>query len=68
LGVVTSFKVVLHQRQVAEAERGRFGSQLCDVCPNELNGIARSADAKKRKRSIVHEVVERRRRQMRRFR
>jgi hypothetical protein len=65
---VSSSKVVLHQRQVAEAEHGRFGSRLCDVCPNELSSIARSGDAKKRKRSIVHEVVERRRRQMRRFR
>jgi hypothetical protein len=62
LGVVTSFKVVLHQRQVAEAERGRFGCQVCNVCPDELNAVANSTDAKKRKRSIVHEVVEGRRR------
>jgi hypothetical protein len=68
LSVVTSLKVVLHQRQVAEAEGGRFRSQLCDACPNELNSIAHAADAKKRERSIVHEVVEGRRRQMRGFR
>jgi hypothetical protein len=68
LGVVTSLEVVLHQRQVAEAEHGRFGSQFCDVFPNEVSSIARSAGAKKRKRSVVHEVVEGRRGQMRRFR
>jgi hypothetical protein len=68
LGFVTSFKVVLHQRQAAEAEHARLGSRICDVCPNDLGTIAHSANAKKRKRSIVHEVVEGCRRQMRRFR
>jgi hypothetical protein len=58
---------MLHQRQVAEAEHGRLGSHLCDVRSNQLGSIVRSADAKKRKRSIVHELVEGRRRQMRRF-
>jgi hypothetical protein len=38
------------------------------VYPNELGSIVHSADAKKRKRSIVQEVVEGRRGQMGRFR
>jgi hypothetical protein len=58
---------MLHQRQVAEAEQGRFGRHLCDVRSNQLGSIAHSAHAKKRKRSIVHELVEGGRRQMGRF-